>query len=275
MAANRLRYRVHQLLNDSDERSGAARAAQIFLVVLITLNVAAVMVDTIEGVSGAWERWLWAFEVFSVVVFSVEYVLRLWVVVERPKFVRPVVGRLRWMLTPLAILDLASIVPFYVPMLTLLDLRFLRALRLLRLMRLLKVGRYSRSLRVLRDVLLDRKDELLATLSLMVIAAIMSSGAMYLVEHEAQPETFSSMPATVWWAVSTMTMISDDGMKPVTVPGKMLAAVIGLCGIGLFGLPTGIIGSGFVDKYMDWRGGRRCPHCGKKVSASPGPDEKT
>jgi voltage-gated potassium channel len=265
-----LRRRIYHLLEVPERGGRRSHAVQIFLVALIALNVAAVMLDTVEDVAAAWGAWLWAFEVFSVAIFTVEYVLRLWVAPERRRFARPLAGRIRWMLTPLALLDLAAILPFYLPVLFRLDLRFLRALRMLRLLRLLKVGRYSSALRILRGVLADRKEELLAALSILVVMVVMASGLMYFVEHEAQPRVFSSIPATAWWAVATLTTMSYGDMKPLTIVGKVLASLIAICGIGLFALPAGILGSGFVEKYMERRGGRRCPHCGKNLDDPPG-----
>jgi voltage-gated potassium channel len=264
-----LRRRIYHLLEEPEQGGRLGRAVQIFLVALIALNVTAVMLDTVDDVATEWAAWFWNFEVFSVVIFTVEYLLRLWMAPQRQRFARPLAGRIRWMLTPLALLDLVAILPFYLPVLLPLDLRFLRALRMLRLMRLLKVGRYSSALRILRSVLADRKEELLATLSILVVLVVMASGLMYVVEHEAQPQVFSSMPATAWWAVATLTTMSNGDMKPETTLGKVLASMIAVCGIGLFALPAGILGSGFIEKYMEGRGRRRCPHCGRNLADRP------
>jgi voltage-gated potassium channel len=139
---------------------------------------------------------------------------------------------------------------------------------MLRMLRMAKLGRYSRSVRILRDVLADRKNELLAAASLLASVVVMASGLMYEAEHEAQPAVFSSIPATMWWAVATLSTMGID-MRPVTPLGKILASLIAVCGILLFALPAGIIGSGFVEKYMEARKGRICPHCGKSLEEAP------
>jgi voltage-gated potassium channel len=263
-----LKRRIFELLEETDSR--ASRWVQSILIALIALNVAAVMIESVDELRGRWTAELDLFEKFSVAVFSVEYVLRAWVVTCREKHSRPVLGRLKYLITPLALLDLMSILPFYLPILLPFDLRFLRAMRILRLG---KFGRYSSSVRILRNVLADRKDELLATLSILAMVVVLASGMMYVAEHEAQPNVFTSIPATMYWAAATLTTMAYGDMKPVTSVGKVLASCIAVCGIGLFALPAGILGSGFVEKYMELRRGKRCPHCGKSLDQPSAADD--
>ncbi len=260
-----LRRRAFAILEEPEPVGRAGRAVRVFLVSLIALNVLAVILDSMASLAAQWARPLFAFEVASVAVFTVEYLLRLWVVAERAEYRRPILGRLRYLLTPLAILDLLAILPLYLPFVIPFDLRYLRMLRMLRMA---KLGRYSRSLRILREVLADRKNELLAAASLLVAVIVMASGLMYAVEHEAQPTVFTSIPATMWWAVATLSTMGID-IRPVTPVGKLLASLIAICGILLFALPAGIVSSGFVEKYMEARKSRTCPHCGKPLEELP------
>jgi voltage-gated potassium channel len=263
-----LRHRAFVILEEPEPGDRAGRAVRIFLVSLIALNVLAVILDSVASLAAKWAGPLHSFEVASVAVFTVEYLLRVWVAAERAKDGRPVLGRLRYLLTPLAILDLLAILPFYVPLILPFDLRYLRALRMLRMLRIAKLGRYSQALRILRDVLADRRHELLAAGSLLAAVIVMASGLMYGVEHEAQPTVFTSIPATMWWAVATLSTMGID-MRPVTPAGKILASLIAVCGILLFALPAGIISSGFVEKYLEARRSRTCPHCGKSLEEPP------
>ena len=260
-----LRRRAFAILEEPGPDDRAGRAVGVFLVWLIALNVLAVILDSVAGLATEWAHPLRVFEIASVAVFTVEYVLRIWVAAERAEYRRPVLGRWRYLLTPLAILDLLAIIPFYLPLVFPFDLRFLRMLRLLRIA---KFGRYSRSVRILREVLADRKNELLAAASLLAAVIVMASGLMYSVEHEAQPTVFTSIPATMWWAVATLSTMGID-VRPVTPVGKLLASLIAVCGILLFALPAGIISSGFVEKYMEARKRRTCPHCGKSLEEPP------
>ena len=260
-----LRRRAFALLEEPGPADHAGRAVQVFLVWLIALNVLAVIADSVASLAGTWARPLRLFEIVSVAVFTVEYLLRIWVAAERKKYARPVLGRLRYLLTPLAVLDLLAVLPIYLPLLFPFDLRFLRMLRMLRMA---KLGRYSRSVRILRDVFADRRGELVAAASILASVVVMASGLMYAAEHEAQPAVFTSIPATMWWAVATLSTMGID-IRPVTPLGKILASLIAVCGILLFALPAGIIGSGFVEKYMEARKGRICPHCGKSLEEAP------
>jgi len=263
-----LRRRAFALLEKPGSAGHTGRVVQVFLVSLIALNVLAVIADSVASLVGQCARPLRVFEIASVGVFTVEYLLRIWVAAERAEYGRPVLGRLRYLLTPLAVLDLLAVLPFYLPLLFPFDLRYLRVLRMLRMLRMAKIGRYSRSVQILRDVLADRKSELLAAASLLASVVVMASGLMYAAEHEAQPTVFTSIPATMWWAVATLSTMGID-MRPVTPLGKILASLIAVCGILLFALPAGIIGSGFVEKYIEARKGRICPHCGRSLEEVP------
>jgi voltage-gated potassium channel len=260
-----LRQRAFAILEEPGPADRSGRAVRVFLVSLIALNVLAVVLDSIASVAAKWAHPLYVFEIASVAVFTVEYLSRIWVAAERSEYRRPVLGRLRYLFTPLAMLDLLAILPFYLPLVFPFDLRYLRMLRMLRLA---KFGRYSRSVRILRDVLADRKHELLAAASLLAAVVVMASGLMYAVEHEAQPTVFTSIPATMWWAVATLSTMGLD-IRPVTPLGKILASLIAVCGILLFALPAGIVSSGFVEKYMEARKNRTCPHCGKALGEPP------
>jgi voltage-gated potassium channel len=260
-----LRRRAFAILEEPGPADCAGRAVRVFLVSLIALNILAVILDSIASLATKWARPLRVFEAASVAVFTAEYLLRIWVAAERAEYRRVVLKRLRYLVTPLAILDLLAILPFYLPLIFPFDLRYLRMLRMLRMA---KFGRYSRSVRILREVLVDRKNELLAAASLLVAVIVMASGLMYAIEHEAQPTVFTSIPATMWWAVATLSTMGID-MRPVTPVGKILASLIAVCGILLFALPAGIVSSGFVERYMEARKSRTCPHCGKSLEELP------
>lgn len=262
----KIRKRVFEILEAPATGDWVARTVQASLVLIILLNVVAIMLWSVDSIRAECRPVLRAFELFSVIVFTVEYVLRLWVITDHAAYRRPVLGRLRYAVTLLSLVDLASFLPFYLPMVFPVNMLFVRVLRLLRLLRLMKLGRYSESVRTLGAVLRDQKEELAAALLLLVILMIVSASAMYMVEHDAQPTRFTSIPASLWWAVCTLTTIGYGDMYPVTALGKFLAGSIAIMGIGLFALPAGILGSGFVEKLRERRQPRRCPHCGKDIS---------
>ncbi len=237
---------------------------QISIFVLIVLNVLAVILETVESLFVQYETFFRIFEVFSVIVFSVEYVYRLWTCIEEKRFKNPFLGRIRYSFTFLAIIDLLAILPFYFPMIFPVDLRFIRALRLFRLIRLLKIGRYSKSLITLQHVIKSKKEELLITVFAGGVLLILTSSLMYYIEHTVQPEAFSSIPASLWWGVITLTTVGYGDVYPVTSIGRILAAFMAFIGIGLFALPAGIVASGFTEVIK--KNKNKCPHCGEDIA---------
>lgn len=281
-----LRRRVHEVLRVGS-KSAVARTVNTSIVVLILLNVLAIILETVQSLRLAYGTWFDAFEILSVAVFTAEYLARLWVVPEDPTFRGAVRGRLRWMGTPLAIVDLLAVLPFFLPMVVGLDLRFLRVLRLFRLVRVLKLARYSKAIQSMGRVFRSKRQHLLMTLFLVGVLLVLASSLMYLAEHEAQPEAFSSIPDTLWWAVITLTTVGYGDVVPVTPLGRVLGAVIALLGVGMIALPAGILGSGFIEELQREHDEaeeaaeaaqrdaqpRACPHCGKDLDAPPDPTE--
>jgi len=189
-------------------------------------------------------------EVVSVAVFTLEYLGRAWWAVEDPRYRHPVWGRLRYLVTPLALIDLVAILPFYLAQFVGLDLRLLR---LLRVLRILKLSRYSPAVTVLADVMRDERDSLLVTFMVLITILVFASSGIYLFENEAQPEAFGSIPAAMWWAVATLTTVGYGDVTPITPAGKVFAALVTLTGIGMVSLPAGIIASGFTEALRQRR----------------------
>ena len=243
---NHLGRKVHRLL-DASISADCKSLVSNFLVVLILLNVLAVLLGSVEWIREQWLEALAVFELFSVAVFSVEYILRVWSCPEdaRGKF-KGWKGRLRYLVTPMAIVDLFAIVPFYLAFVVpVYDLRFLRALRVLRM---LKLVRYSKSLDLMKAVLKQERIALLGALTIMLVALVLASSLMFLIEQKTQPEAFASIPAAMWWGMATLTTVGYGDVVPVTAWGKALGIVISLAGVGTFALPAGIIVSGFIDQ---------------------------
>lgn len=258
------KHRIYEIVDVAGPGDTTSKVFDIFIIALIVLNVVAVMLGTVEVVSERYSNQLRLFEIVSVIIFSIEYLLRFWSTTESKKYTHPISGRLKYMFTPMAIVDLVAILPFFIPMLISFDLRFVRALRLIRLFRLFKMGRYSSSFRTLVKALQKRKEELLLTIFVSFIILIVASSMMYYVERDAQPEKFSSIPSSMWWGIITLTTIGYGDVSPVTPVGKVLGGIIALLGIGLVALPTGIIASGLVEVMQRKATQQRCPHCGKE-----------
>jgi len=232
MKLGKTKRRVYEILETAAPEDKPSRIFDVFIVVLIAINVLSVVLETVDALA---TRHISAFRIvegISVVIFTLEYTLRLWTCTANERYVRPMTGRLRFALTPLAIVDLLAILPFYIPMLIPLDLRFLRAIRLVRIFRMFKVARYFESLRILGNVFRAKKEELVITAFIIGIILILTSSLMYYAENRAQPDVFSSIPQAMWWGISTLSTVGYGDVYPVTPVGKVLGGVVALLGIG-------------------------------------------
>jgi len=259
------RKRTWEIVEVAKRDDTASRTFDVVILVLIFVNVVAVIVGSVQSVQARFSAFLRLFEIVSIIVFTGEYVARLWSCTVDCRFQGRITGRVRFALRAMPLIDLLAILPFYLPFLGV-DLRSLRVLRLLRILRVAKLGRYYSSLNLIKDVFESKKEELVLTSALMGGLLVVSSSLLYYCENGVQPDAFSSIPATMWWAVSTLTTVGYGDIYPVTLLGKFCASVIAILGIGMFALPTGILGAGFVEAIQKTRGPKNtCPHCGKDL----------
>ncbi|WP_020599032.1 ion transporter [Spirosoma panaciterrae] len=263
-----IRRSLYRILETSaGKRRGVSLVFNLVLIGIITLNAIAIVLHTVPDYNQRFARLFYDFEVFSVSFFTFEYLLRLWVCVENEKYHHPFWGRLRYMFSTSAIIDFLAIFPFYFSLFAT-DLAIVRILRLFRIFRLFRISRYSHAFRLIQSVVSDKKEELVLSTILVVFMLIIVSSIMYYVEHNAQPDKFSSIPATMWWGVTAMTTVGYGDIHPITPLGKFLGGIAAIVGIGVFALPTGILVSGFNEHIRHHKGGhsrQRCPHCGKEI----------
>jgi len=242
----RARQRTADILFSRDREDPWTQRFDVVLILMVALNVVAVILESVATIRADWGAYLHAFEMLSVVIFSVEYVLRIWSAVDNPwetKFRSPTRGRLRFARTPMAIIDLFAILPFYLGLLVPVDLRFLRVLRLLRIF---KLTRYSGSMTLLFQVLRQEARTVGAAMFVLLLILVIASSLAFIVEGDAHPSgAFSSIPATMYWAVITMTTVGYGDVVPATALGKLLTAVMAIISVGMVALPAGILASGF------------------------------
>lgn len=269
------KHKVHILLHPELGESKADKFINIFIIILIVLNVIAVMLETIEPLHDKYQTYFDWFDAISVYIFTVEYVLRVWSCTHDPRYKGSVRGRLKYMLTPGAIIDLLAFLPYYIHVFVGLDLRMLRILRLLRFFRLFRLTAYTRSAQMIFNVFKSRVNELVLSLVLVLFLIIIASSLLYFAEHTVEKTQFTSIPATLWWAVVTLTTTGYGDMYPLTTVGRILAGIIMLTGVAFFALPAGIITAGFLEeiKIIRKNKGHNCPHCGKPLDRHPLPDE--
>lgn len=243
--AESLRQKTFDLL-DIRSSTLTGKLTDWFLMTLIAVNVFAVIMETEPWFHQKYGTYLYWLEVFSVSIFTIEYVLRLWSCPENPAYEHftAKIARLKYSVTPMAIIDLIAILPFYLAFITNIDLRFLRVLRLLRIF---KLTRYSEAMTTLLKVLKEEINSFAAAIFIMIVIMIIAASGIFLVEHDDQPDVFGSIPQAMWWSIVTLTTVGYGDIYPISVMGKIFAAVIMVAGVGLVALPTGILASGFSD----------------------------
>ncbi len=218
------------------------------ILLLIVLSVIGIILDTIPSVHSAIGQYIDTFDTITVIIFSVEYLLRL--VVAHISHPAPTRWRsiLRFMTSTYGLIDLVAILPFYLPLLFTIDLRFLRMIRLVRILRILKVNRYNNSMHLVGSVIKEKRYELLVTSFVALIVIIISTLLMYSLEGPEQSGAFPNLFAAFQWTLGTMASIGSNNLFPSTATGHVIGGIIGFFSIGLVALPTSIIGAGFIER---------------------------
>ena len=244
----RTKARVYRILEAGHSNDWQSRTFETAMATLIVLNVIAFSVETVPAIAERHRLFFKVFDLTSILIFTVEYFARLWVCTEHPPYagLTRVRARLRFARSPFMIVDFLAIAPYYLSFLFPIDLRVLRIFRLLRFF---KLARYSPAFNTMLRVIASERSALLGVVLVMVGLIIFSASLLYLVEGEAQPEKFGTVPQAMWWAVATLTTVGYGDAYPVTAAGKMLAGLVMVCGLGFFALPVGIIASGFMEEF--------------------------
>ena len=215
-----------------------------FIYVLIIGNIVAMVLESHQSIQIRFSEFFHYFELISILIFSFEYLYRIVVSYKEKQWS----GVKNYVFSFFGLIDLVSILPFYLKQFVLLDGRFFRILRLFRLTRVFKLGRDSKSLKLFIKALSAVKSELKFTLFLSVLTILFSASAIYFLENKAQPEVFSSITASIWWATVSLATVGYGDIVTVTIWGKVFASIISLVGIGIVAIPTGIISASFVEE---------------------------
>lgn len=265
----KIKYRVYDILVETDDNELIDRIVAVILMILILISVAVVILETVDEYNAAYGGLFHSIELVSVTIFTIEYLLRIWIAPLDPKYAGRF-GRLRYAVSLMAIIDLIAILPTLLPMFFTVDLLILRFLRTFRLFRLFKMSRYVESLNTLDDAILAKKEELLVSVAMIGMLLLFSSSLMYLVENQVQPDKFPSIPAALWWGIVTLTSVGYGDTFPITPLGKLLGGFTAFLGVAMFALPTGIFAASFAEELARRRhkdGECCCPNCGCDLSA--------
>lgn len=238
-----IKRKIFEIIQPDCGNSSMSRAFDFFITGLILVSVIAVFAGTFELSAGA-SRTLETIEKIASVAFTIEYALRIFTAdLLRPEL-PPWKSRVKYVVSPMAAIDLVAILPFWLPMILPGSLLGMRALRLVRLLRIFKLNRYFDAMRAIGAVIVEKKRELVGSLFFIVLLMLVTSLLMYSIEHDAQPEAFRNAFSGLWWAVATVTTVGYGDIYPVTHLGRLLGAIIAFSGIAAVAVPTGIITAG-------------------------------
>lgn len=243
-----LKARLYRVLEAGHSHDWQSRVFEWSMATLIILNVVAFTIETVPSIHDRHETFFQVFDYTSIAIFTVEYLLRLWVCTEHPPFhgMKPWRARLKFARSPLMVVDFLAVAPFYLAFLFQIDLRVLRILRLLRFF---KLARFSPAFNTMLRVLTRERDALLGVLIVLMGMVIIAASLLYLVEHDRADGAFATVPASMWWAIATLTTVGYGDVTPITPMGQMIAGVVMICGLGFFALPIGIIASAFMEEF--------------------------
>lgn len=269
----KIKKRIFEIIQTANDGDIASKIFDIFIIFLIIVNVISVIAETFN-LPPKILNFLNCIETISVIMFTVEYLLRVYTADLIYTNKTPVIARIRYIFSFMALIDLFAILPFYLPFLIPMDLRVLRMIRIIRLLRIFKLNRYTKALSTIAIVFKNKKNQLISSIFVVFMLMIIASVLMYNIENQAQPETFSNAFSALWWAVATLTTVGYGDIYPVTIMGKILSATIALLGIGLVAVPSGIISAGFIETIEHEKEEKQsqedeqkyyCPYCGKKL----------
>lgn len=237
-----VRARLARLLDPALKVSVGLSVLNTIIIIIIVLSLIMAILETESTIYQGHECLFLSLEWFFTFVFAVEYVARVWVSVENPKYK----NRFYYMLTPAAIFDLLTVVLI---LLTTLGTEgfVLRLARLLRVLMIAKLGRYTIAMRNITQAIYLRRFELIISFSIGMFALILSSSVLYIIEGDVQPLIFGSIPRAMWWSVTTLTTVGYGDVYPLTALGKFFGAITAIIGIGLIAMPTGILAASFSD----------------------------
>jgi voltage-gated potassium channel len=258
MTAADVKARLYRIMEEPLPGDRAGRAFNFFIVTLILANVAAVVLESDRDIEAAYRHFFAPFETFSVAVFTIEYALRIWIADEAPKARRlgPAHARARYMISFLGIVDLLAILPFYVGLFIAVDTQ---EWRILRLLRVFKLAHHSAALQIVGRVLYSQRRPLGAAFVVLAVVLVFAGTAIHILEADAQPKVFDTIPKAMWWTIVTLTTLGYGDVVPVTAGGKVFGGMVAVTGILMLALPTGILANGFAqeirkrDFVVTWR----------------------
>jgi voltage-gated potassium channel len=242
-----LRRRLYEILEHGAIGDRAGLIVGRLIVVLIVVNLVAMTLDSVPALQAQYEPLFTAIELLSLVLFTIEYGLRVWVAVEHAPHRRSSERKARWkfITSPLGMVDLLAVLPFWLALVLPIDLRVLLVFRMARF---LKLARYSPAMRSLLDALYNERRALFGCFVILLGATLLAASIMHVIERHVQPDKFGTIPDAMWWAIVTLGTIGYGDVVPVTALGRVVAAVTIFVGLIMVALPIGIVATAFADE---------------------------
>jgi len=242
-----LRRRLYGILEHGPIGDRAGRLAGQAIVALIVVNLVAVVIESVPAYEARFGATLHAIEHVSLIVFTIEYCLRVWVAVEHAPYrhLTAAAARLKFIISPLGVVDLLAVLPFWLDAVAPFDLR---AVLVFRMVRFLKLARYSPGMRSLLAALNAERRALFGCLVILLGATLVAASLMYLVERDAQPAKFGTIPDAMWWAIGTLSTVGFGDVVPITFAGKLVASATVVMGLVMMALPVGIVATAFAEE---------------------------
>ena len=244
--------RVFDIIQIGNRKDFISSAFDLFIVIVIVLNLSVTLLQTFDELA-PYEGILDVLELFTIIIFTIEYLLRIWTAdllyPDKPYWK----AVLAFVLSLYGIIDFLTFFPYYLPIVFPMGAVAFRMFRVIRIFRLFRVNAQYDAFNVIINVLNDKKNQLISSICLILIFMVAASLCMYSLEHEAQPEQFANAFSGIWWSVSTLLTVGYGDIYPVTTLGKIMAIVISFLGVGMVAIPTGIISAGFVEQYAKLR----------------------
>ncbi len=221
------------------------------IITLILLSVPVDVLESVKDVHPALKRWVYHVDFAMSLIFALEYALRVITCTEDPRFKRPIVGRLKYMCTPLMLIDLFAISPFYILGTGL--------VRMLRVFRILMLMRYTNAIQLMNTVVSEKKSELGICGAFLLMLWVWSSFMIFRVEHAAQPEVFRDMLDAMWWSAETFTTLGYGDIVPITLFGRLITIITVAMGLVLFAITTAVLTAGIVQEIQKFERKKQSP----------------
>jgi len=244
---------VHTILDNPEKEDKRTELVHILIAVAILVNAFAIILYTVQDIASLYSGILNLIINSSLLLFALEYILRIWSCTDTKNPLRMVTDRLKYAMSFYLIIDLLSIIPIFIPFILPNQITLIRLLRLVSIFKLGRFTKYSKSLEQLKRVFKRKSEIFVIMLFFLVFILLFSSVIMYVVEYSAQPDKFSSIPASLWWAIMTVTTVGYGDIIPVTPLGTIIASFVTLTGVLILALPSAILATGFIEERQNQR----------------------